>query len=49
MLMASNGHFLTQIPHPMQSSSEIKAILLVGTTSIQSLPCRTTGQLRLHS
>ena len=27
----------------------MKAILLVGATSMHSLPCRTTGQLRLHS
>jgi hypothetical protein len=29
---------LTQIPHPMQSSSEIQAILELGVTSMQSLP-----------
>jgi hypothetical protein len=40
---------LTHMPHPMQSSSDIQAILLVGATSMQSLPMRTTGQLRLHS
>ena len=39
----------TQIPHPMQSSSESTAILLVGATSMHSLPIRTTGQLLLHS
>ncbi|KAH9962895.1 hypothetical protein BC827DRAFT_1113449, partial [Russula dissimulans] len=33
-------HFLTQIPHPMQRNSEMKAILSVGLTSIQSLPTR---------
>lgn len=49
MLMASNGHFLGQIPHPMHSRSEMKAILLVASTSIQSLPVRTTGQDFLHS
>lgn len=85
MLMASKGHFFTQMPQPMQSSSEMKAIcvvcfpgamscmyvdesrptcvcvvgkqgvrkrkftLEVGMTSMQSFPCRTTGQLRLHS
>jgi hypothetical protein len=27
MLMAVNGHFLTQIPHPMHNVSEVKAIL----------------------
>lgn len=31
------------------TSSEIKAILSVGFTSIQSFPIRTTGQLLLHS
>lgn len=46
---ANNEHTLTQIPHPMQSSSEMKAILSVGETSMQSLPMRTTGQVRLHS
>lgn len=33
----------------MQSSSEIHAILLVGATSMHSLPIRTTGHDRLHS
>ncbi|RKP33749.1 hypothetical protein BJ085DRAFT_16413 [Dimargaris cristalligena] len=47
--MASKGHFLTQIPQPMHSSSEMKEILLVGRTSIHSLPIRFTGQPRLHS
>ena len=27
MFTASNGHFLTHIPHPMQRTSEKKAIL----------------------
>lgn len=49
MLMASKGHFLGQIPHPIHSRSEMKAILLLGSTSIQSLPVRTTGQDFLHS
>lgn len=39
----------THIPHPMHSSSDIHAILLVGATSMQSLPIRTTGHDRLHS
>ena len=38
IVMASKGHFLTQIPQPIHNSSEIKAILSVGETSIQSLP-----------
>jgi hypothetical protein len=46
--MASKGHFLTQMPQPMQSSSERKATLLVGSTSMQSFPMRTTGHCRLH-
>ena len=47
--MASNGHFLTQIPQPIHNSSEIEAILSLGVTSMQSLPIRTTGQDFLHS
>ncbi|PWN53934.1 hypothetical protein IE53DRAFT_309315 [Violaceomyces palustris] len=47
--MASNGHFFGQIPQPMQRASEMKAILLVEVTSIQSLPILTTGQDFLHS
>lgn len=49
MWIAPNGHFLGQIPHPMQRRSEIKAILESGATSMQSLPVRTTGQDFLHS
>lgn len=33
ILIASKGHFFGQIPHPMQSLSDIKAILLSGVTS----------------
>uniref|UniRef100_A0A0E9UE69 Uncharacterized protein n=1 Tax=Anguilla anguilla TaxID=7936 RepID=A0A0E9UE69_ANGAN len=47
--MAPNGHFLMQMPQPMQGDSEIQAILLCDVTSMQSLPMRTTGQLFLHS
>ncbi|KAJ1449668.1 hypothetical protein M885DRAFT_448901 [Pelagophyceae sp. CCMP2097] len=47
--MASKGHFLTQMPQPMQSSSEMNASLEAGATSMQSLPIRTTGHCRLHS
>ena len=32
MEMASKGHFLTQMPHPMQSSSEMKAIFDLSVT-----------------
>ena len=49
MLMASKGHFLGQMPQPMHSRSEMKAILLSGVTSMQSLPVLTTGQDFLHS
>ncbi|OBA22399.1 hypothetical protein METBIDRAFT_39834 [Metschnikowia bicuspidata var. bicuspidata NRRL YB-4993] len=49
MLMASKGHFLTQMPHPTHNVSEMNAILLAGVTSIQSLPVLTTGQDFLHS
>lgn len=49
MLMALKGHFLGQIPHPMQSRSEMKANFDSGVTSMQSLPVRTTGQDFLHS
>lgn len=34
----SSTHFLGQIPHPIQSSSEMKAIFFVGSTSIHSFP-----------
>lgn len=44
ILIASKGHFFTQMPHPMQSSSEIHASLDVGMTLMHSLPMRTTGQ-----
>ncbi|OCK85919.1 hypothetical protein K432DRAFT_285748 [Lepidopterella palustris CBS 459.81] len=49
ILMASKGHFLGHIPHPIHNRSEMKAILDSGVTSIQSLPVRTTGQDFLHS
>lgn len=49
MLMAPNGHFLTQIPQPIHKFSEMKAILDAGVTSIHSLPVFTTGQDFLHS
>lgn len=39
-MIASKGHFLTQMPHPMHSDSEIHAILSFGTTSMHSLPVR---------
>ncbi|KAI9336789.1 hypothetical protein BDR26DRAFT_864609 [Obelidium mucronatum] len=47
--MASKGHFLTQIPHPIHNSSERNAIFEFTATSIQSFPILTTGQPFLHS
>jgi len=49
ILMAPNGHFLGQIPQPIQRLSEMKAIFDSGVTSIQSRPLRTTGHDFLHS
>ena len=46
---ASNGHFLTQMPHPMHSSSEMYAIFELPLTSMHSLPIFTTGHAFLHS
>ena len=40
---------LTQIPQPIQSSSEMNAIFESVATSIHNLPIRTTGQDFLHS
>ena len=49
MLIASKGHFFGQIPHPIHNRSEMKAILLAGSTSMHSFPVRTTGHDFLHS
>jgi hypothetical protein len=49
MLIASKGHFFTQMPHPMQSSSEIHASFDVGETLMHSFPMRTTGHDFWHS
>jgi hypothetical protein len=49
ILIASKGHLLTHIPHPIQSGSEIKHITDVGSTSIHILPVLLTGQVFLHS
>ena len=38
IMIASKGHFLTQMPQPMQSSSEIQASLEEAETSMQSFP-----------
>ncbi|KAI0111427.1 hypothetical protein F4814DRAFT_354681 [Daldinia grandis] len=45
MVIASKGHFLGQIPHPMQRLSEMKANFESGLTSMQSFPLRTTCQV----
>ncbi|ORX67324.1 hypothetical protein DL89DRAFT_214468, partial [Linderina pennispora] len=42
-------HFLTHIPQPMHSSSEMTEILDEGQTSMHSLPILLTGHTRLHS
>jgi hypothetical protein len=52
MFTASNGHFLTHIPHPMQRTSEKKAILSSDVTcndeitlySVSSRPTRVSGK-----
>lgn len=49
ILMASNGHFFTQMPQPMHNSSDMNANFEFGDTSIHSLPRRTTGHDLLHS
>ncbi|KAL6306299.1 hypothetical protein BKA93DRAFT_729535, partial [Sparassis latifolia] len=42
-------HFFTQIPQPMQRNSEMKAILSVGLTSIQSLPKTSSHQHQVRT
>ena len=49
ILIAPNGHFLGQMPQPMHSLSDMKAIFESGVTSMQSLPVLTTGHDFLHS
>lgn len=49
ILMAPNGHFFGQIPHPMHKLSDMKAIFDSGVTSMHRRPLRTTGQDFLHS
>ena len=49
MLIASNGHFFGQMPHPIHSRSDINAIFESGVTSMHNLPVRTTGHDFLHS
>jgi hypothetical protein len=49
ILMAPKGHFLTQIPQPTQSISEISTMVEVGITSMHIFYVLLTGQLFLHS
>ncbi len=49
ILIASKGHFRTQILHPIHNSSEIFACLSFYVTSMQIFPILFTGQYRLHS
>mgnify|MGYP003597811394 CR=1 FL=1 len=49
ILIASNGHLLTHIPHPIHKISEIKQIVEVFVTSMQSLSALFTGHVFLHS
>jgi hypothetical protein len=49
MRIASKGHLLTHWPQPMQSVSEMKQIVEVTDTSMQSLPTLLTGHFLLHS
>ena len=50
MVIASNGHTLTQIPHPMQSCSEMTASFsLVSPRTMHSSPLMFTGQSLMHS
>jgi hypothetical protein len=49
ILIASNGHLLTHIPHPIHSVSEMKHITEEGYTSMQILPVLLTGHVFLHS
>ena len=39
IVIASKGHFFTQIPHPMHSSSEIVAILKENVTAVKANHC----------
>ena len=47
--MASNGHFLTHMPQPIHKFSEIKQIVEVGFTSMQTLPVLFKGHTFTHS
>jgi predicted small secreted protein len=49
ILIALNGHFLTQRPQPMHNTYEIYAIVEVGITSIHNLSVLLTGHVFLHS
>src|SRR5690349_11954166 len=50
MRMASKGHLLTQMPHPMHSSSEMTGLPFSGSIlMVSTTPERTGGQKRMHS
>ena len=49
IVIASNGHFFTHMPHPIHSYSLMKQIVEVALTSIQILPILLRGQVFAHS
>ena len=50
IVMASNGHTLTQMPHPLQMSSSMRAFFVPSSSSVmQSAPDLLTGQYFMHS
>ena len=49
MVIASNGHTLTQIPHPLQMFSSICAFFISSFSMMQSAPDLLTGQYLMHS
>lgn len=49
ILMASNGHFFTQMAHPMQRLSAMTLHLLSLQTWMHNFPCLLTGHCLLHS
>ena len=49
IIRASCGHLLTQIPHPMQSDSEICGLPVDSSMTTHSCPFLTGGQNVIHS
>ena len=49
ILMAWKGHFLTQMPHPTQSTSEMSTMGDWGVTSMHIFSVLLTGHPFLHS